>query len=74
VVLFTRHAMRGEIAAPMRGLWAGITGIGVALEARREAQASRTVGSWEIARAMTWNPLDLLLRRSFIQPLKRPTR
>jgi GT2 family glycosyltransferase len=74
VVLFTRHAMRGEIAAPMRGLWAGITGIGVALEARREAQASRTVGSWEIARAMAWNPLDLLLRRSFIQPLKRPTR
>jgi N-acetylglucosaminyl-diphospho-decaprenol L-rhamnosyltransferase len=67
LVLFARHATRGEIAAPLRGLWAGITGIGVALEARREAQAARTVGSWAIARAMTWNPLDLLLRRAFIQ-------
>ena len=73
MVLFARHATRGEIAAPVRGLWAGITGINVALAARREAQAGRKVGSWEIARAMTWNPLDLLLRRSFIQPLKRPT-
>jgi GT2 family glycosyltransferase len=71
-VLFARHATRGEIAAPMRGLWAGLRGIGVALEARREAQASRTAGSWAIARAMTWNPLDLLLRRAFIQP-KQPT-
>ena len=66
-VLFARHATRGELAAPWRGLTAGIAGIGVALEARREAQAKRTVGSWAIARAMTWNPLDLFLRRVFIQ-------
>jgi len=72
LVLFARHATRGELAAPMRGLWAGIGGIGVALEARREAQAARRVGSWEIARAMTWNPLDLFLRRAFIQR-KTPT-
>ena len=67
LVLFTRHATRGEIAAPVRGLAAGLRHIGVALGARREAQATRTVGSWQIARAMTWNPLDLLLRRAFIQ-------
>ena len=73
LVLFARHATRGEISAPLRGLWAGITGIGVALSARREAQASRTASSWAIARAMTWNPLDLLLRRAFIQA-KSPTR
>jgi GT2 family glycosyltransferase len=66
-VLFARHATRGELAAPMRGLWAGIRNVDIALEARREAQATRTVGSWGIAKAMTWNPLDLLLRRSFIQ-------
>jgi N-acetylglucosaminyl-diphospho-decaprenol L-rhamnosyltransferase len=72
VVLFTRHATRGEIATPVRGLVFGIRNIGVALEARREAQASRTASSWAIARAMTWNPLDLLLRRAFIQP-KRTT-
>jgi N-acetylglucosaminyl-diphospho-decaprenol L-rhamnosyltransferase len=72
LVLFARHATRGEVVTPIRGLAAGIRHIGVALEARRETQATRTVGSWAIARAMTWNPFDLLLRRSFIQP-KRPT-
>jgi N-acetylglucosaminyl-diphospho-decaprenol L-rhamnosyltransferase len=39
----------------------------VALAARREAQATRTVGSWAIARAMTWNPFDLFLRRVVIK-------
>ncbi len=72
VVLFARHATAGELAAPMRGLIAGIRGLDIALAARREAQATRTVGSWAIARAMTWNPLDLFLRRAFIQQ-KRPT-
>ncbi len=72
LVLFIRHATRGEIATPVEGLAAGIRHVHVALEARREAQATRTANSWDIARAMTWNPLDLLLRRAFIQP-KRTT-
>ena len=67
LVLFARHATRGEIVTPVRGLASGIKHIGVALEARREAQATRTASSWAIARAMTWNPLDLLLRRAFVQ-------
>jgi N-acetylglucosaminyl-diphospho-decaprenol L-rhamnosyltransferase len=67
LVLFARHATRGEVVTPIKGLAAGIRHIGVALEARREAQATRTASSWEIARAMTWNPLDLFLRRAFIQ-------
>jgi len=72
IVLFARHATRGEIVTPVRGLASGIRHIGVALEARREAQALRTASAWRIARAMSWNPFDLLLRRAFIQP-KRPT-
>jgi GT2 family glycosyltransferase len=72
LTLFARHAMRGEASAPLRGLTAGIRNIGVALAARREVQPTRKVGSWGIARAMTWNPLDVMLRRAFIQP-KRPT-
>ncbi len=72
LVLFATHAMRGEIGAPVRGLTAGLRDIHVALEARREAQATRTVGSWAIAQAMTWNPFNLLLRMAFIQR-KRPT-
>jgi GT2 family glycosyltransferase len=58
-VLFARHATRGELAGPWRGLKAGI-----------EAQARRKVGSLAIARAMTWNPLDLFLRRVVIRPLE----
>ncbi len=73
LVLFARHTTRGEIATPVRGLVSAIRNIGVALEARREVQATRTASSWEIARTMTWNPLDLFLRRAFIQP-KQPTR
>jgi N-acetylglucosaminyl-diphospho-decaprenol L-rhamnosyltransferase len=67
LVLFARHATRGEAATPIKGLAAGVRHIGVALEARREAQATRTASAWQIARAMTWNPLDLLLRRAFVQ-------
>lgn len=69
-VLFARHAMRGELAAPWRGFVAGLRGLHIALQARREAQAGRTVGSWQIARAMTWNPLDLFLRRVVIRPMR----
>jgi N-acetylglucosaminyl-diphospho-decaprenol L-rhamnosyltransferase len=72
-LLFARHATRGEFAAPWRGFKAGVRGLGVALEARREAQAQRTVSSWAIARAMTWNPLDLFQRRVVIRR-RRPTR
>lgn len=70
LVLFARHATRGEIVTPVRGLASGIKNVGVALEARREAQATRTASAWDIARAMTWNPLDLLLRRAFVQRRK----
>lgn len=72
LTLFVRHAASGEIAAPARGLMAGVRNIGIALEARREVQPTRRVGSWQIAKAMTWNPIDLFLRRAFIQA-KRPT-
>ncbi len=69
VTLFARHATRGELAAPMRGLMAGLKDLRVALDARRETQPKRRVGSWGIARAMAWNPLDLLLRRWVIRKL-----
>ena len=72
-MLFARHASRGEFKTPWRGLMAGIGGLPVALAARREAQARRKVGSLAIARAMTWNPLDLLYRRVVIRP-PPPTR
>ena len=68
-LLFARHATRGELAAPWRGFKAGVVGLPLALRMRREAQASRKVGSLAIARAMTWNPLDLFRRRVVIRRL-----
>ena len=64
-VLFARHVTRGEIAAPWRGFIAALDGLPLALEARREAQADRRVGSWAIARQMSWSPLALF-RRSVV--------
>jgi GT2 family glycosyltransferase len=72
-LLFVRHALRRELAAPWRGLKAGVRGLPGAFAARREVQAGRRKGSWAIASAMTWNPLDLLLRSVVIQR-SRPTR
>lgn len=72
LLLFAQHAMRGEFGPPWRGLIAGLEGLPLALQARREAQAERTRSSWEIARAMTWNPIDVFRRRVVIKPL-RPT-
>lgn len=71
-LLFIRHAARGEFSAPWRGLMAGLRGLPGAFAARREVQARRTHGSLAVARAMTWNPLDLLFRRVVIQRW-RPT-
>jgi GT2 family glycosyltransferase len=67
-LLFARHATRGELKAPWRGLMAGLKGLPLALAMRRETQAQRKAGSFAIAAAMTWNPLDLFLRRVVIKP------
>ena len=72
-LLFVRHATRGELRAPWRGFVAALKGLDIALAARREAQATRTRGSFAIARAMTWNPADLFGRRGVLKP-PRPNR
>lgn len=69
-LLFARHATRGELASPWRGFRAALRGLRIAVEARKEAQAGRKVGSLAIARAMTWNPLDLFGRRVVVRPLE----
>ncbi|MFN7263586.1 MAG: glycosyltransferase family 2 protein [Phenylobacterium sp.] len=70
-VLFLRLAGQGRLAPNLRGARAALSGLPAALAARRRTQATRTATSWEIARAMTCNPLDLLGRRVVI---RRPRR
>ena len=70
-VLFLRLAGQGRLGPTLRGARAALADLPAALAARRRTQALRTANSWEIARAMTWNPLDLLGRRVVI---RRPRR
>jgi GT2 family glycosyltransferase len=77
-LLLAAHALKGEFAAPWRGVIAGLKGLPMVLAARREAQAGRKVGSWTIARQLSWSPIGLFRRKIVLQPAKssgsRPTR
>jgi hypothetical protein len=65
--LFLRLATQGRLAPNLRGAQAALADLPTAFAARRRTQATRRATSWEIARAMTWNPLDLLGRRVVIR-------
>jgi GT2 family glycosyltransferase len=65
--LFLRLATQGRLAPNLRGAQAALADLPAAFAARRRTQATRRATSWEIARAMTWNPLDLLGRRVVIR-------
>lgn len=55
-----------------RAFKAALAGLPQVLESRRAVQRTRRVSALSIARAMTWNPQDLLRRRPVIRPLRPP--
>jgi hypothetical protein len=65
--LFLRLATQGRLGPNLKGAQAALSDLPAAFAARRRTQATRRATSWEIARAMTWNPLDLLGRRVVIR-------
>jgi GT2 family glycosyltransferase len=71
-LLLAAHALKGEFAAPWRGVIAGLEGLPMVLDARREAQAKRKVGSWAIARQLSWSPIGLFRRKIVLQPVRSP--
>jgi GT2 family glycosyltransferase len=76
-LLMAAHARKGELRAPWRGLVAALKGLPMVLEARREAQSQRKVGSLAIARQLSWSPIGLFKRKIFLKPLRpapAPTR
>jgi GT2 family glycosyltransferase len=77
-LLFASHAKRRELKTPLRGLVASLKGLPLALRMRRETQATRTVGSLEIARALAWSPMALIRRDAVVRPIRarrtEPTR
>lgn len=68
-VLFSRHHARGELASPWRGFVAALKGLPTALQARRESQRARRVGSLAIARQLAWSPAALLRRKVVLKPI-----
>jgi GT2 family glycosyltransferase len=76
-LLFISHAKQRQFGPPWRGLMAALKGLPLALAMRREAQAERKVGSWEIAQAMAWSPIALIRRDAVVRPIRKarsPTR
>jgi GT2 family glycosyltransferase len=65
--LFLRLATQGRLGPNLRGARAALADLPAAVAAPPRTQATRRASSWDIARAMTWNPLDLLGRRVVIR-------
>jgi GT2 family glycosyltransferase len=73
VISLVQPQNRRQIGLTLRAYGAALKGLGPVLAERRKVQARRKVSAWRIARAMTWNPLDLAGRRAVIRPIA-PTR
>jgi GT2 family glycosyltransferase len=71
-LLLAAHMRKGEFAAPWRGVMAGLGGLPMVLQARREAQGERRVGSLAIARELSWSPTGLFRRKIFLRPVAAP--
>lgn len=70
--LLVRTRRLQDTAAPWRGLWAGVRGLGDVLRRRREVQSDRRVGNLTIARALNWRIGDLRCRAVDLRPVKQP--
>ena len=70
VFLIIRAIPKGVLGPTLAGLSEGVMGIGGALRARKKTQTRRKLSSRQILKAMSWNPLQMLSRKSDIRPIK----
>lgn len=69
VISIIQPENRRQIGLTLKAYGAALKGLGPILKSRRQVQADRKASTWRIARAMTWNPLDLAGRRAVIRPI-----
>ena len=69
VLLMVMHVQRGEARPVLRGLVAGLAGMGPILASRRSVQATRKVSARTVLRAMAISPLSLARRSAVIRPM-----
>ena len=67
-LLLVMHALRGEARPVLRGLVAGLAGMGPILASRGSVQANRTAPVSAVLRAMAISPLTLARRSAVIRP------
>ncbi len=67
-LLLAMHGLRGEARPVLRGLVAGLAGMGPILASRESVQATRTVAARTILRVMAISPLTLARRSAVIRP------
>ena len=73
VYISLRRPNRAHLPVVLKAYRAALAGLGGVLRNRRQVQGSRKRSALAIARAMTWNPSDLVHRRPMIRPTP-PTR
>jgi N-acetylglucosaminyl-diphospho-decaprenol L-rhamnosyltransferase len=69
LLLWLSAARFGQFAIFGRALRDGLRGRREIMASRREVQRSRVASTWQIARAMSWNPLRLLTRAPDVRTL-----
>jgi GT2 family glycosyltransferase len=63
LVLVLRAIPQGRARPTLAGLREGLAGLGTVFKARKAVQARRRLSSFEILKAMTWNPITAFTRR-----------
>jgi GT2 family glycosyltransferase len=72
MLLWLSAARFGQFTLFARALRDGLADWPNLMAKRRAAQGARTVSAWAMARAFTWNPLNLLTRAADVRPLRTP--
>ncbi len=68
--IYLRRENRPHAALIWRAVKAAFAGAPRMFRARAAVQRARRASFWQVATAMTWNPLDLIGRRPVIRPLR----
>ena len=68
LAILLRGLATGRFGATIKGLAAAFADLGPALASRRDLKRRRKASVAEIAKALSWNPLSFLARKSDVRP------
>jgi GT2 family glycosyltransferase len=71
LLLWLQSSLHGAGSAYGRGLWAAITGIKQSFRGRNDIQKKRTASIKQILSAMSFSPVDLLLRKIVLWEIEK---